>query len=88
MAMESPIFSKLPLFLGGGGIDKISMLTITCFCLTFSTVSLLNNDIRAIKVHVNKPQYCRAGHSVSHVQPILIVEKNHYTCFFWIVASI
>ena len=29
---------------------------------TFSIIFLVNNGHRATKVHVNKVQYCRAGH--------------------------
>ena len=32
----------------------------------FSTIFLVNNGHRAIKVHVNKVQYCRAGHKCIH----------------------
>ena len=38
------------------------MLAIICLNFIFSTIFLVNNGHRAIKVHVNKVQYCRAGH--------------------------
>ena len=37
-----------------------SILAIICLNFTFSTVSLVNNGHKAIKVHVKKVQYCRA----------------------------
>ena len=40
-----------------------SILAIIGFNFTFSTIFLVNNGHRAIKVHVNKVQYCRAGKS-------------------------
>ena len=36
-----------------------SILAIIRLNFTFSTISLVNNSHRAIKVHVNKVQYCR-----------------------------
>ena len=39
-----------------------SILAIIRLKFTFSTIFLVNNGPRAIKVHVNKVQYCRAGH--------------------------
>ena len=36
--------------------------SIICLNFIFSTIFLVNNGHRAIKVHVNKVQYCRAGH--------------------------
>ena len=46
------------------------------FCLnfTFSTIFLINNGHRAIKVHVNKVQYCRAGHyDLYHLVSLILV---------------
>ena len=45
-------------------IHRKSILAIICLNFTFSTIFLVNNGHRAIKVglHVNKVQYCRAGH--------------------------
>ena len=37
-------------------------MAITLLNFTFSAIFLVNNVHRAIKVHVNKVQYCRAGH--------------------------
>ena len=37
-------------------------LAIICLNFTFSIIFLVNNGHRATKVHVNKVQYCRAGH--------------------------
>ena len=53
-----------------------SFLGIICLNFTFSTIFLVNNSHRTIKVHVNKVQYCRAGHiwcaiPVDHMQRAL-----------------
>ena len=37
-------------------------LAIICLNFTISTIFFVNNSHRAIKVHVDKVQYCRAGH--------------------------
>ena len=47
-----------------GKINIKSSLAIICFHLTFSTIFLLNNGYRTIKVNVDKVQYCRAGHDI------------------------
>ena len=39
-----------------------------CLNFTFSTIFIVNNGHRAIKVHVNRVQYCRAGHILKHKQ--------------------
>ena len=38
-----------------------SILANICLNFTFCIIFVLNNGHRAIKVHVNKVQYCRAG---------------------------
>ena len=43
-------------------ILRKSILAIICLDFTFSTIFLVNNGHRAIKVHVNKVQCCRVGH--------------------------
>ena len=43
--------------------EKIN-LAIICLNFTFSTIFLVNNSRRAIKVLVNKVLYCRTGHYV------------------------
>ena len=43
-------------------LHRKSILAIICLNFTFSTIFLVNNSHRAIKVHVNMVQYCRAGH--------------------------
>ena len=45
-----------------GNILEKSILAIIRLNFMFSTIFLVNNGHRAIKVHVNKVQYCRAGH--------------------------
>ena len=42
-------------------IHRKLIKAIICLNFTFSTIFLVNNGHRAIKVHVNKVQYCRAG---------------------------
>ena len=42
-------------------VEKL-FLAIICLNFTFSIIFLVNNGHRATKVHVNKVQYCRAGH--------------------------
>ena len=42
-------------------ILRKSILAFICLNSTFSAIFLVNNGHRAIKVHVNKVQYCRAG---------------------------
>ena len=45
-------------------IHRKSVLANICLNFTFSTIFLLENGHRAIKVHVKKVKYCRAGHFV------------------------
>ena len=42
-------------------ILRKSILAIICLNFTFSTIFLVNDSHRAIKVHANNIQYCRAG---------------------------
>ena len=46
----------------------------------FSTIFLVNNGHRAIKVHVNKVQYCRAGHNYIHVYVYTYI--HIYICIY------
>ena len=50
-------------------ILRKSMLAIICLNFTVSTIFLVNNGHRAIKMHVKKFQYCRAGHIWSSFFP-------------------
>ena len=43
----------------------VSILAIICLNFTFPTIFLVKNGHRAIKVHVNKVHYGRAGHKYS-----------------------
>ena len=47
-------------------IREKSILAIICLNSSFSIIFLVNNGHRAIKVHVNKVQYCRAGTVTMH----------------------
>ena len=56
-------------------ILRKSILALICLNFTFSTIFSVKNGHRAIKVHVNKVQYCRAGH-------IFFILQLHSVCYF------
>ena len=57
-----------------------SILAIIRLYFTFSTIFLVNNGHRAIKVHVNKVQYCRAGNT--GIGLILKLVNNHIVSMY------
>ena len=57
-------------------IHRKSILAIICLNFTFSSIFLVNIGHRGIKVHVNKVQYCRAGHNYS-IQSCVSLSYHH-----------
>ena len=48
-------------------ILRKSIFAIICLNFTFSIIFLINDGHRAIKLHVNEVQYCRAAHSLMDI---------------------
>ena len=63
-------------------IHRKSIWAIICLNLTFSTLFSVNNGHRAIKVHVNKVQYCRAGHILYYW---LTLYQHLHSNIYWLL---
>ena len=65
MAIGCQIFRKILFLLK----NSWKIVFSNCLNFTFSIIFLVNNGHSATKVHVNKVQYCGAGHILTKLKP-------------------